>query len=984
MTTDPSAAFMQIFPASAETIRSWSHGQVRNPELLNYRSLKPEKGGLFCQRIFGPVKDFECECGKYKGAENKGIVCDRCGVEVARSLVRRERMGHIELAVPVVHPWFLHRNKIVSDLLCIEYQKLVKVVYFEAYLIIEMKGGYYDSDFYPGQVISYNEYLAAERRYGSRLVAKMGAEAVLAFLKNLDLREISKSRQALIRRIEDNEFHFLPDKANAIDMFTRQINAIQYFLDNDINPADMVLTVLPVFPPDLRPLVPLDGRRFATADINVLYSRVINRSSRIKNLLQLPSLHPVILPNEKRMLQEAVDALIENGLPGNAVTGAMNRTLVSLTHQLGTGREWRRQGHFAKVKAGKMVDFSASTAAVPDCDLPDDTVLIPYKIAKILLEPFIISELKRRDFALTVRRAKKMIENDESPAAAILEYSVPDFSVLVTHPPVVNNLRARFFRIRLTTDCALHLSPNAFYDMEFDKPSPFAKIFLPLSRKAQYEAKYLAGHPLRQKKRNPEARIMLKMLEYDTGHEPLLCPSCEYAVSLNELNHFPVNTHIRLPGKIHTSIGGALLALEIPDILSPEKHPATVEAAEKLLADTKCTPRLNQLFIKYSYLIESEEDDQRAVIFKDDQEGEIFKDDYLKTYDWGLIGFQKKKFAESLPVRQLNLESVYISAFADLAYRTWCRNKLYHECSVEDCPAHGLSGKEICLCSARNGRLPCFGSAVGLEAVYKLIGFFAETKSKNAVQMIYQYLLETGDVVLGSTDELENKFHFPKDFPLREFELLLAVKKQQNDPCKADFFYAAAKNPPDAILNAVFESRKISLTSPDAIPFSGEKPETCAAETAIKQESWTNALSPSEWMDLMAAFPEMGQYCPWSTFKRQDFVALFGKFPMRLDYVSIAYQSRKLHIADWIDIFEDDLVFFFSEAKQIFTPEEFELIAKGIKTDDFQHDNILKLPSSSDDTDNEQADSQTSEEIDPDDDWEDISGDLDDILDDLD
>ena len=811
---------MQIFPASADVIRSWSHGEVKNPETINYRSLKPEKGGLYCGRIFGPCKDWECACGKYKRVKHKGVICDRCGVEVTQSKVRRERMGHIELAVPVVHPWYLHRSKIIADLLAVDNDRLIKVVYYDAHIILEIKEWNYDWEFYSGKIIDETEYSSAQAQYGSRLSAGQGGKAILFLLQNMDLAEELKIAQKVL--------HDYPPKDNkSLLKLQNKIKAIKFFLENQINPADLVLTVLPIIPADLRPLIPLENGCFASNDLNDLYRRVINRNNRLKNLLKLNT-REVIIRNEKRMLQEAVDALIENGLYGRPVTGALNRPLESLTHQLGTGREWRRKKRFAQVKAGKMVDYSATTVAVPDSDLPDDTVLIPYKIAKKLFETFLISELKRHGFSHTVRGAKKVIDRDESIVFNIFEYLLENFSVLVTHPPVINNLRARFFKVGLTRDEALHLSINSFYDMEFDQPSPQAKIFLPLSNKAQFEAGYLVNHPLRQKRRSADARIILKMLECDLAQKPLLCPSFEYAATLYEIKHLPVNTHIQLPEQIHTSMGGALLAMEFPDILSPENYPETVDTAENFLAEKTISPKFKQLLVKYSYLLEED---------KSYSNEKIFQDEYIQIYDSGLIGFQKKKFAESLPTKYLNLESVYFSAFADFAYCTYCKNKSHNECSVKECPAHGISGKEKCL-FYNNNSFPVYGSAIGINSVYKILENFAEAEMKTAVQMLYKGLKRKDVLRFTSMEELENIFHFPLDFPRKEIELLFAIRKQQQkcDYGTGNFFYDAAKNAPDTILNAIFTGRRIDLMTPDAVMFSGNKTETCAIESAMKDD----------------------------------------------------------------------------------------------------------------------------------------------------
>ncbi len=869
---------MQIFPASAETIRSWSHGEVKNPETINCRSLKPEKGGLYCERIFGPTKDWECTCGKYKKVKYKGIICERCGVEVTSSKVRRERMGHIELAVPVVHPWYLHRNKILADLLGIDNDKLIKVVYYDAHIILEINDWEYDWDFYPEQVIDDHEYSLANSKYGSRLSVGQGGKAILFLLQNMDLKKELKFAEKIL--------HDYPAKDNK-NLLKQQnkIKAIKFFLENQLNPADLVLTVLPVLPANLRPLIPLEDGRFASNDLNDLYRRVINRDNRLKNLLKLNT-PEVIIRNEKRVLQEAVDALIENGLYGRSVTGVLNRPLESLTHQLGSGREWRRKKKFAQIKDGKNVDYSAATVGVPDSDLPDDTVLIPYKIAKKLFEPFLVSELKKREFALTVRGAKKIIDVDEDIVFCILEYLIEEFAVFVTHPPVINNLRARFFKIGITRDYALHLSVNSFYDMEFDQPSSQAKIFLPLSNKAQYEAQYLVKHPLRLKKHKKEALIILKMLECDLSQKPLLCPSFEYAAAVSELNHLSVNTHVQLPEQIHTSIGGALLAMEFPDILSPESYPETADEAENFLAEKTISPKFHQLLVKYSYLLDED---------KSYSGGKIFKDEYVQQYDSGLIGFQKKKFAESLPAKSLNLESVYFSAFANLAYCTYCQNESPNKCLVKECPAHGLSGKEKCLFLNSDGKLPDYGSAIGINAVYKILELFSQTDMKSAVQMLHWALMSKDVLRFTSMEELENVFHFPQDFPRKELELIFAIRKQQQqcDYGTGNFFCDAARNAPNTILHAIFTGEKIDLTAPDAVMASGNKPETCAVESVMKDDmDHAKFFLPDSIVDEPDDWEEI---CSLELKKNEDLEDDFS-----LDC------EKKDDLEEWADDFEDD------------------------------------------------------------------------------
>mgnify|MGYP000331554173 CR=1 FL=1 len=346
VTTAADVDYVSIALASPETIRSWSHGEVKNPETINYRTFKPEKGGLFCERIFGPTKDWECSCGKYKRIKFKNVICDRCGVEVTQSRVRRERMGHIELAVPVSHIWFYKctpsRIGLVLDLTM---RALERVLYYEDYIVVSAG----DTPLKERQLLSEMEYREAQREYGDAFTAKMGAEAIRDLLKAIDLDQE-------IRRLEE-ELQNTRSKQNRKKL-TKRIKLLEGFRSTGSRPEWMILEVLPVIPPDLRPLVPLEGGRFATSDVNDLYRRVINRNNRLRNLLQLKT-PDVIIRNEKRMLQEAVDALFDNGRHGRAVTGAGNRPLKSLSDMLRG-----KQGRFRQNLLGKRVDYSGRSVIV--------------------------------------------------------------------------------------------------------------------------------------------------------------------------------------------------------------------------------------------------------------------------------------------------------------------------------------------------------------------------------------------------------------------------------------------------------------------------------------------------------------------------------------------------------------------------------------------------------------------------------------------
>ncbi len=406
--------YVGITLASPEAIRSWSKGEVKNPETINYRTFKPEKGGLFCERIFGPVKDWECSCGKYKRIKHRGIVCDRCGVEVTLARVRRERMGHIELAVPTCHIWFFKcmpsRIGLALDMTA---RHLERVIYYEDYLVIDPG----NTPLKQNQLLSEHECREARETYGAdAFVAKMGAEAVREALEKVDL---SKQADRLQEAMTETKSKQIRKK------LAKRIKLLQGLGISKSRPEWMILTVLPVIPPDLRPLVPLEGGRFATSDLNDLYRRVINRNNRLKTLLQLKT-PEVIIRNEKRMLQEAVDALFDNGRHGRPVTGAGNRSLKSLSDMLkGKG------GRFRQNLLGKRVDYSGRSVIVIGPELKLNQCGLPKKMALVLFEPFIIRRLKELGYVHTVRSAKKMIERQTKEVWDVLEEVTKGHPVLL-------------------------------------------------------------------------------------------------------------------------------------------------------------------------------------------------------------------------------------------------------------------------------------------------------------------------------------------------------------------------------------------------------------------------------------------------------------------------------------------------------------------------------------------------------------------------
>ena len=463
-----------ITVASPEAIREWSRGEVKNPETINYRTFKPEPGGLFCQRIFGPVRDYECACGKYKRIKYKGVICDRCGVEVTVSRVRRDRLGHIELAVPVSHIWFLKSMPSrLGLLLDITARNLERVIYYENYLVID-----------PGktpleerQLLTDQEYLQAQDEYGEdAFVANMGAEAVRDALARVDL-------ESTVAELHE-QMHATRSKQTKKKV-SKRLKTIQGFMQSGTRPEWMVLEVLPVIPPDLRPLVPLEGGRFATSDLNDLYRRVINRNNRLKNLLQLKT-PDVIIHNEKRMLQEAVDALFDNGRHGRAVTGAGNRPLKSLSDMLKG-----KQGRFRQNLLGKRVDYSGRSVIVSGPSLKLNQCGLPKKMALVLFEPFIIRRLKELGFVHTVRGARKMIEKQSPEVWDILEEVTEGHPVLLNRAPTLHRLSIQAFEPVLIEGDAIRVHPLVCtaYNADFDGDQ--MAVHVPLSLEAVMEAKTL-------------------------------------------------------------------------------------------------------------------------------------------------------------------------------------------------------------------------------------------------------------------------------------------------------------------------------------------------------------------------------------------------------------------------------------------------------------------------------------------------------------
>ena len=464
---------VQIMLASPETIRSWSHGEVRNPETINYRTYKPERGGLFCERIFGPTRDWECSCGKYKRIKHKGVICDRCGVEVTISRVRRERMGHIELAVPVSHIWFFKCTPSrIGLMLDMTTTNLERVLYYEDYLVVDPG----ETPLKHKQLLSEMEYREALEKYGDDFEAAMGAEAIRRVLGAVNLDALMEDLEVQMEKTRSKQTR---------KKLSKRMKVTEGFRTSGTRPEWMILDVLPVIPPDLRPLVPLEGGRFATSDLNDLYRRVINRNNRLKNLQQLQT-PDVIVRNEKRMLQEAVDAVFDNGRHGRAVSGAGNRPLKSLSDMLrGKG------GRFRQNLLGKRVDYSGRSVIVIGPELKLGQCGLPKKMALVLFEPFIIRRLKELGIAHTVRSAKKLIEKQSDDVWDILEEVTRGKTVMLNRAPTLHRLSIQSFEPLLVEGEAIQIHPLVCtaYNADFDGDQ--MAVHVPLSVEAQLESRLL-------------------------------------------------------------------------------------------------------------------------------------------------------------------------------------------------------------------------------------------------------------------------------------------------------------------------------------------------------------------------------------------------------------------------------------------------------------------------------------------------------------
>ena len=519
---------IKIGLASPEKIREWSRGEVKKPETINYRTLKPEKDGLFCEKIFGPSKDWECHCGKYKKIRYKGVVCDKCGVEVTKSSVRRERMGHIELAAPVSHIWYFKgipsRMGLILD---VSPKNLERVLYFASYIVLETTP---DIGIQQKQILSEAEYQEAKAKYGNSFRAGMGAESIMELLMNIDLEEESVTLKTELENASGQK------RARII----KRLEVIESFRESGNKPEWMILTVIPVIPPDLRPMVQLDGGRFATSDMNDLYRRIINRNNRLKRLLELGA-PDIIVRNEKRMLQEAVDALIDNGRRGRPVTGPGNRPLKSLSDMLKG-----KQGRFRQNLLGKRVDYSGRSVIVVGPELKIYQCGLPKEMAIELFKPFVMKELVANETAHNIKQAKKMVEKLQTEVWDVLEEVIREHPVMLNRAPTLHRLGIQAFEPILVEGKAIKLHPLVCTAFNADFDGDQMAVHLPLSVEAQAECRFMLLSP----------NNLLK--PSDGG--PVAVPSQDMVLGIYYLTQ--ERPGAKGEGKFFKSINEALLAYE--------------------------------------------------------------------------------------------------------------------------------------------------------------------------------------------------------------------------------------------------------------------------------------------------------------------------------------------------------------------------------------------------------------------------------------
>src|SRR6186713_2439142 len=464
---------IRISLASPDKILSWSHGEVTKPETINYRTFKPERDGLFCAKIFGPVTDWECLCGKYKRMKHRGVICDKCGVEVTLARVRRERLGHIELASPCSHVWFFKGlPSRIGHLLDMSLRELERVLYFEAYVTIDPG----EAPLKERESLTEEKFRQLQQEYPGKFVAMMGAEAIKELLKRVDIDLLSKELRVKMKNENSQQKKI---------KFAKRLKVVEAFVKSGNKPEWMILDVIPVIPPELRPLVPLDGGRFATSDLNDLYRRVINRNNRLKKLIELHA-PDVIVRNEKRMLQEAVDALFDNGRRGRILRGANNRPLKSLSDTLKG-----KQGRFRQNLLGKRVDYSGRSVIVVGPELKLHQCGLPKKMALELFKPFIYNKLEKDAHAATIKQAREMVEKERKEVWDILDEVIREHPVLLNRAPTLHRLGIQAFEPVLIEGKAIQLHPLVCSAFNADFDGDQMAVHVPLSLEAQLEARVL-------------------------------------------------------------------------------------------------------------------------------------------------------------------------------------------------------------------------------------------------------------------------------------------------------------------------------------------------------------------------------------------------------------------------------------------------------------------------------------------------------------
>jgi DNA-directed RNA polymerase subunit beta' len=571
---------VRISLAGPEMIRNWSNGEVKKPETINYRTFKPEKDGLFCAKIFGPIKDYECLCGKYKRMKFRGVICEKCGVEVTQAKVRRERMGHIELATPVAHVWFLRSlPSRIATILDLTLKDLERVLYCEAYVVTDPT----DTELKVGEVLSEDRYQEAIKAFGHKFSAGMGGEAVRELLKRIDIVKLSDELRENLLSVSSD--------AGRKKLFKR-LKVVEAFRESGNNPEHMMMEVIPVLPPDLRPLVPLDGGRFATSDLNDLYRRVINRNNRLRRLMELNA-PDIIIRNEKRMLQEAVDALFDNGRRGKTFTGPNKRPLRSLSDTLKG-----KSGRFRQNLLGKRVDYSGRSVIVVGPELKLHQCGLPKKMALELFKPFIYNKLEEKGFVTTIKSAKKMVEKEKEEVWDILEDVVREHPVLLNRAPTLHRLGIQAFEPVLVEGKAIQLHPLVCTAFNADFDGDQMAVHVPLSIEAQIEARVLImstnnilkpadGKPIIMPSQDIVLGIyyMTRLRPGAIGEGRVFKDRAEVAMAY-ELQQVSLQAKVRcrLNGKrVETTVGRILLSEVVPSEIPFEVYNKTL--AKKDLAD---------------------------------------------------------------------------------------------------------------------------------------------------------------------------------------------------------------------------------------------------------------------------------------------------------------------------------------------------------------------------------------------------------------